>query len=54
MKTEFTCVSVLGGWQTGLVVENSDKDLTFGPVFNKIQDLWKWQKSNLYSESVTY
>lgn len=36
------CVSVIGGWQT----ENEDGEL-FGPIFNKVTDLWAWQKQNL-------
>lgn len=43
-QKEFCCTSVAGGWQTGFV----HTELTFGPVFNNIQDLWAWQKANLY------
>jgi len=40
----------VGGWVTartdseGLVAE------FIGPVFNRITDLWKWQRANLYTE----
>lgn len=36
-----TCKSVLGGWQT-----EKDGNL-IGPVFNKVTDLWNWQRDNL-------
>lgn len=38
------CLSVVGGWQSAF----QDTSVTFGPVFNKIQDLWAWQRENLY------
>ena len=38
------CVSVLGGWRTATL---DDKE--FGPTFNKIEELWAWQRSNRYS-----
>ena len=38
----FTCLSVVGGWQT-----KTPEGETIGPVFNKVQDLWKWQAANL-------
>ena len=38
------CKSVVAGWQT--CVEGTD--ITFGPAFQKIQDLWAWQRANLY------
>ena len=44
----YCCLSVLGGWQTAI----KDTDQILGPVFNKIQDLWNWQKENLYSTTV--
>lgn len=37
------CVSVVGGWQTGV----SETNITFGPVFNSVQELWAWQKATL-------
>jgi hypothetical protein len=40
---KYSCKSVLGGWQT---IENSSEKL-FGPIFNKINDLWDWQLKNL-------
>jgi len=41
---EVNCKSVLGGWQTQVVCSG----YLFGPVFNKITDLWEWQRVNLY------
>jgi len=43
MKTEYSCLSVVGGWQTAIKGTNQ----TFGPCFHKITDLWAWQKANL-------
>jgi hypothetical protein len=40
---EFTCVSVLGGWQTRI----RETNLLIGPVFNKTTELWAWQRENL-------
>lgn len=42
----FTCQSVVGGWQTFDVAFNC----LIGPVFNKITDLWDWQKETLYDD----
>jgi len=39
---ELNCLSVAGGWQS----HDEVTGLTFGPVFNKIQDLWSWQREN--------
>lgn len=44
MLRQIGCLSVLGGWQTHFV----GTEVTFGPVFNRVQDLWDWQKANLY------
>ncbi len=33
------CASVVGGWQSNL----KGTDEFWGPTFNNIQDLWKWQ-----------
>lgn len=38
------CLSVLGGWQTCI----TNTEITFGPVFKKIQDLHAWQRENLW------
>jgi hypothetical protein len=35
------CLSVPGGWQSCY----EGTDVTFGPTFHKIQDLWAWQKT---------
>lgn len=40
---EFCCVSVAGGWQTAI----RKTGYSFGPVFNRINDLWNWQKENI-------
>jgi hypothetical protein len=37
------CASVIGGWQTQVIKTG----YVFGPVFNSIGDLWKWQRENL-------
>ena len=39
---ERSCFSVAGGWQSFDKVSG----LTFGPVYNQVQDLWKWQDEN--------
>lgn len=44
---KFCCLSVPGGWQTGLELPNGNTEV-FGPTFNKVNDLWAWQKANLY------
>lgn len=41
---EIESTSVAGGWQTSL----QHTQVTFGPVFNKITDLWAWQKKELF------
>jgi hypothetical protein len=38
------CKSVLGGWQTCV----KETDYLFGPVFNSVNELWAWQRTNLY------
>ena len=47
MLRDICCLSVAGGWQTAF----TDTDVTFGPVFNRVQDLWAWQKTNLYKDA---
>lgn len=39
------CKSVVGGWQTCVV----ETGYLFGPVFNSVNDLWAWQRANLYA-----
>lgn len=39
---ELSCVSVAGGWQS----HDEISGLNFGPVFNRVNDLWAWQKEN--------
>ncbi len=46
MLRNICCLSVVGGWQTAF----EGSEVTFGPVFNKIQDLWAWQSENLYAK----
>ena len=41
---ELGCLSVVGGWQTCVL----GTDITFGPVFNRVNDLWAWQRVNLF------
>jgi hypothetical protein len=40
---DYSCVSVVGGWQTR---NNSTMEL-FGPVYNSSSDLYAWQRENL-------
>lgn len=42
---ELECKNVPGGWQTAI----KQTEVTFGPVFNKITDLWAWQRENIYA-----
>lgn len=44
---ELQCLNVPGGWQT--VIKGTE--ITLGPVFNRIQDLWNWQRDNIYAAS---
>ena len=44
----FNCQSVVGGWQT--VVVGTEE--LIGPVFNRINDLWQWQRENLYKDQM--
>jgi len=46
---KITCKSVMGGWQTCV----ANTGYLFGPVFNKITDLWAWQRVNLYGTNMT-
>ncbi len=45
---QIVCVSVPGGWVTQVLKTG----YTFGPVFNDIQDLWKWQRENVFGVDV--
>jgi hypothetical protein len=42
---EIVCANVGGGWQT----EVKATGFKFGPVFNKITDLWQWQRTALFA-----
>lgn len=44
---ELTCANVPGGWQT----EIKATGYKFGPVFNRIQELWVWQRENVFGGS---
>ena len=44
MNVQLNCANVAGGWQTAI----KDTEVTFGPVFNRIQDLWAWQRANIF------
>lgn len=46
---ELCCASVPGGWQT----EIKTTGYRFGPVFNSIVDLWKWQRTNVFGPRKT-
>ena len=39
------CKNVPGGWQTAVEATG----YLFGPTFNRIQDLWQWQRDNIYA-----
>jgi hypothetical protein len=47
--SEYCCVSVLGGWQTEI---KGKEEKRIGPVFNEINDLWNWQRENLYNDDI--
>lgn len=42
---QVNCKNVIGGWQTCV----KSTEYCFGPVFNRIQDLWVWQRANLFA-----
>lgn len=45
---KISCVNVPGGWQT--VVYTADgNEYPFGPVYNRVTDLWSWQRENLFN-----
>lgn len=50
---EISCANVPGGWQT-VVYTNDNGEYTFGPVFNKVTDLWSWQRANLFDVAQGY
>ncbi len=50
---EISCISVPGGWQT-LVYTTDGGEYPFGPVFNKVTDLWDWQRANLFNVATGY
>ena len=50
---KITCISVPGGWQT-LVYTTDGGEFPFGPVYNRVNDLWDWQRANLYNVATGY
>ena len=50
---EISCLSVPGGWQTVVYPADGGK-YPFGPVFNKVTDLWDWQRANLFNVAEGY
>ena len=44
---KITCANVPGGWQTEVLTP--DGVWLFGPVYNCVQDLWAWQRANLFN-----
>lgn len=50
---KFGCVSVAGGWQTEITTKDGSRSL-LGPVYNRVTDLWAWQRLNLYCEQVYF
>ena len=42
---KISCANVPGGWQTEVLTP--DGVWLFGPVYNRVQDLWAWQRANL-------
>jgi|LakMenEpi03Aug12_release.lakeMendotaPanAssembly.Ray.scaffolds.fasta_scaffold2164715_1 hypothetical protein len=50
---EISCANVPGGWQT--VVYTADGgEYSFGPVYNRVTDLWTWQRANLFDVAQGY
>ena len=45
---EISCANVPGGWQTIVYTADGGK-YPFGPVYNRVNDLWDWQRSNLFN-----
>jgi hypothetical protein len=43
----YSSISVINGWQT----IHKPTGTIFGPAFNKVTDLWKWQRNNLTGEN---
>lgn len=46
---KIVCKNVAGGWQSCVEISG----YCFGPVYNKITDLWMWQRTNLYGTNLT-
>lgn len=50
---EISCANVPGGWQTVVYTADSGK-YPFGPVYNRVTDLWDWQRANLFDVAQGY
>lgn len=44
----YSSVSVINGWQT----KHNASGTLFGPAFNKVTELWDWQRENLKIDNV--
>ena len=47
-KMKISCLSVVGGWQT-VVCFADGAEWPLGPVFNRVSELWDWQRENLFN-----
>jgi len=50
---EISCSNVPGGWQTVVYTSDGGK-YSFGPVYNRVTDLWDWQRANLFDVAQGY
>jgi hypothetical protein len=50
---KISCLSVVGGWQT-VVCFADGAEWPLGPVFNRVSDLWDWQRENLFNVATGY
>ena len=50
---EISCANVPGGWQT-VVYTTDNGQYLFGPVYNRVTDLWNWQRANLFDVAQGY
>lgn len=44
-KVTISCQSVIGGWRT-FVERSGQEPIYIGPVYNKLTELWSWQRKN--------
>jgi len=47
-KMKITCISVPGGWQTQVCFADGG-EWPLGPVYNRVSELWDWQRENLFN-----